>query len=72
MDSEVNIPVFRIECPALGSLKFESDILAEEKASQFSNEKPNEIVKEGFVTVLPTDSSLFDNFRVRSEGELLG
>uniref|UniRef100_A0AC34R638 PH domain-containing protein n=1 Tax=Panagrolaimus sp. JU765 TaxID=591449 RepID=A0AC34R638_9BILA len=53
----------RIDCPSVSALKFESDVLAEENAPLYGNQRSAEIIKEGYVTVYPTDSSFVDNFR---------
>ena len=53
----------KLECPSLSTPRFEADLLAEEKAAQFTNQKPSEVIREGFVTVVPVDSSFVDNFR---------
>uniref|UniRef100_A0A7E4UVM3 C2 domain-containing protein n=1 Tax=Panagrellus redivivus TaxID=6233 RepID=A0A7E4UVM3_PANRE len=50
----------RIDTPQLGSLRFESDLLADEKASAFTHEKPSEVIAEGYVMVVPNDSGIFD------------
>lgn len=53
----------KLDCPSVSALKFESDVLAEENAPLYGNQRSAEIIKEGYVTVYPTDSSLLDNFR---------
>lgn len=53
----------KLECPNVGSLRYELDLIADENTARSTNQKPSEIILEGPVTVIPVDASLIDTFR---------